>query len=166
MTNLSPAERIQHFKTSLGDYPCRLTGRAAKALANSMQKIPIDTIKKLNCKKTFLSAKGVHIDPLGNVFSGTCSAIAIGNLTKTPLDKLWCDFDLTANEVVAALTAAGPAGLLQKALKLGYKKADNYANKCHFCTNLRQFFFDNGEYNEIITPAQCYSDLPVDATNV
>ena len=166
ITNLSPAERIQQFKAAVGDYPCRLTGRAAKALANSMQKTQIDAIKKLNCKKTFLSAKGVHIDPFGNVFSGTCSAIALGNLTETPLDKLWSDFDLDTNEVISALAVAGPAGLLRKALKLGYEKADNYANKCHFCTNLRQFFFDNGVYNEIITPAQCYSDLPVDTANV
>ena len=166
MTNLSHAERFQHFQSSLGDYPCRLTGRAAKALANSMQKTPIDAIKKLNCKKTFLSAKGVHIDPFGNVFSGTCSGIVIGNLTETPLDKLWSNFDLTTNELIATLAAVGPAGLLRKALKLGYENADNYVDKCHFCTDLRQFFFDKGLYNEIIKPAQCYSNLPVDTTNV
>ena len=162
VVGLSPAERIRQFKAALGDYPCRLTGRAAKTLANSMQKTETDFIKNQNCKKTFLSAKGVHIDPYGNVFSGTCSGIVLANLSETTLDQLWSDFDLETNEIIATLTAEGPAGLLQKALKPGYKKADNYVDKCHLCSDLRQFFFDNGLHNGIIKPAECYSSSSVD----
>ena len=36
-----------------------------------------------HCKSAFLGAKGVHIDPYGNVFSGTCSGIIVGNINNT-----------------------------------------------------------------------------------
>jgi hypothetical protein len=53
----------------------------------------------------------------------------------------------------------GPFGFLEKAAKLGYKGEKVYADKCHLCTRIRQFFFDNGLENSIIGPPECYSDV-------
>jgi len=167
MKNLSPSQRNQQYIRAINDYPCRFTGRAGGKLAEMVgcalhtKKIiggasPTLQWMAMNCKNNFLSAKGVHIDPFGNVFSGTCSGIIIGNINQTPLTDIWKQFHPNQNEFISTLFALGPSGLLEKATKLGYKKAKTYANKCHFCTNIRQFFFKNGIEKSIIGPAECY----------
>ena len=119
------------------------------------------------CQSNFLGAKGVHIDPFGNVFSGTCSGIIVGNVNvravREPpvlLEDIWKQFDPAQNELIKTLFNSGPFGLLDKAAKLGYKRGEFYASKCHLCTNIRQFFFDNSVEDSIIGPAECYSDIP------
>jgi len=182
MKSLSPSERNQQYLHAMNDYPCRFTGRAAAKLAELVASSMLDTgcstlvedresrIKNresrienrgsrtasVNCKSEFLGAKGVHIDPFGNVFSSTCSGIIISNINHTPLENVWKQFHPARSEFINTLFNLGPAGLLDKAAKLGYKKAKAYADKCHLCTNIRQFFFDNGVENSIIGPAECY----------
>jgi len=109
-----------------------------------------------NCQSNFLAAKGVHVDPFGNVFSGTCSGIIIGNVNQRPLDEIWRQFEPTQSELVETVFNRGPAGLLCKAVELGYREADLYADKCHLCTSIRQFFFDNGHEAAVVGPAECY----------
>jgi hypothetical protein len=141
----------------MNDYPCRFTGRAAGELAELVASEPIETLAAMNCKSAFLAAKGVHIDPFGNVFSGTCSGIIIGNVNQTRLEDIWKQFHPAGSEFVNRLFNSGPFGLLDKATKLGYKRAKMYAAKCHLCTRIRQFFFDNGREDATIGPAECYS---------
>lgn len=109
-----------------------------------------------NCKSDMLAAKGVHIDPFGNVFSGTCSGIIIGNVNRTELENIWKQFGPSGSEFINTLFNFGPYGLLEEAGKLGYKKAKFYADKCHLCTHIRRFFFDNGLEKSIIGPVECY----------
>jgi hypothetical protein len=111
-----------------------------------------------NCKSDFLGAKGVHIDPFGNVFSGTCSGIILGNVTQTPLEDIWKRFDPANDEFFAALFKSGPSGLLEEAEKQGYKREKPCASKCHLCTAVRQFLFDKSLCKSIIGPAECYAD--------
>ena len=122
------------------------------------------------CRSAFLGAKGVHIDPFGNVFSGTCSGIIIGNVNvravrELPLLDIWKQFDprkggsRTAPTLIGTLFNKGPYGLLTEAEKQGYKRAESYAGKCHLCTSIRQFFFNNGLEKSIFGPAECYADL-------
>jgi MoaA/NifB/PqqE/SkfB family radical SAM enzyme len=113
-------------------------------------------IASMNCKSDLLGAKGVHIDPFGNVFSGTCSGIIVGNVNQNRLEDIWKQFHPTESELINTLFNYGPYGLLEEAGKLGYKKAKFYADKCHLCTHIRQFFFDNGLKESIIGPAECY----------
>jgi MoaA/NifB/PqqE/SkfB family radical SAM enzyme len=91
--NLSPAERKERYISAVNDYPCRFTGRAAGKLAHLVAAQPIGSIAGTSCKSDFLGAKGVHIDPFGNVFSGTCSGIILGNVNQTPLEDIWKQFD-------------------------------------------------------------------------
>ncbi len=156
MKSLSPAEREQKYISAMNDYPCRFTGRAAGQLAELVASKPIEVLASANCKSDLLGAKGVHIDSFGNVFSGTCSGIIIGNVNKTGLDDIWKQFGPAGNDFISTLFNFGPFGLLEEAGKLGYKKANVYASKCHLCASIRRFFFDNSLKHPIIGPAECY----------
>ncbi len=160
MKNLSPVERQRQYISAMKDYPCRFTGRAAGKLAELVASKPIQTIAVMNCKMDFLGAKGVHIDPFGNVFSGTCSGIILGNVNQTPLEEIWKHFDPSQEGFVGTLFNSGPFGLLEKCEKAGYKLRQLYASKCHLCTDIRQFYFDNDIENTIIGPVDCYVDSP------
>jgi organic radical activating enzyme len=139
------------------EYPCRFTGRAADKLAALVASTPIEKIACQNCKTDFLGAKGVHIDPFGNVFSGTCSGIIMGNINQTPLENIWSGFNPAANTFIGILFHRGPAGLLEKAVAAGYMPRNLYADKCHLCTDIRQLFFSKGFEKPTIGPAECYS---------
>ncbi len=156
MKILSSAEREQKYISAMNDYPCRFTGRAAGRLAELVASKPIETLASANCKSDLLGAKGVHIDPFGNLFSGTCSGIIIGNVNRTELENIWKQFGPAESELISTLFNFGPYGLLEEAGKFGYKKANVYASKCHLCTSIRRFFFDNGLQQPIIGPAECY----------
>ncbi|MGD2095042.1 MAG: radical SAM protein [Phycisphaerales bacterium] len=157
MKSLSPAKCQEQYINAMNDYPCRFTGRAGGKLAELVSTIPPDSFAELNCKSDILGAKGVHIDPFGNVFSGTCSGIIIGNVAQTRLENIWKEFHPEQNEVINTLFNFGPYGLLDKTEKLGYKKRNTYAGKCHLCTSIRRFLFDNGLEKSIIGPMECYS---------
>ena len=159
MKNITAVEKDTHYVETLKDYPCRFTGRAAGRIAELVAKDSIEQIAGENCRDAFLGAKGVHIDPFGNVFSGTCSGIIIGNVGNPgapELAEIWQNWQPKNDKLVNTLFNSGPAGLLDEAVKLGYKPADFYAGKCHLCTSIRQFFFDKGFYKSTVGPAECY----------
>jgi hypothetical protein len=153
---LSQSERKERYINAMSDYPCRFTGRAAHKIAELVADKPIDKLTSRNCKSDFLAAKGVHIDPFGNVFSGTCSGIIFGRLSETPLDQIWRQFLPANNKIIETLFNLGPVGLLDEAVKLGYEPLKLYGDKCHLCTSLRQFFLDKGLHKSSFGPAQCY----------
>ena len=150
MKNISAAEQDRRYIETLKDYPCRFTGRAAGHIAELIAKDTVEQISKSSCREAFLGAKGVHIDPYGNVFSGTCSGIIIGNVTEQLLAEIWQNWRPENDNLINTLFNFGPAGLLDEAVKLGYKPAERYAGKCHLCTSIRQFFFDKG--SDILYP--------------
>ena len=156
MKNITAVERNKIYIETLKDYPCRFTGRAAGHIAELVAKETVEQISKSNCSDAFLSAKGVHIDPYGNVFSGTCSGIIVGNVNKQPLEKIWMAWQPANDKVIEVLFNLGPSGLLDEAVKLGYEPKEHYAGKCHLCTSLRRFFFEKGFYKATIGPADCF----------
>jgi hypothetical protein len=157
MKNLSVVEVEQQYINAVKDYPCRFTGRAAGRLAELVASKSIEALAAMNCKSNFLAAKGVHIDPFGNVFSSTCSGIIVGNVDQSPLEDIWKQFDPQSSGLIGTLFNKGPFGLLTDAEKQGYKKAEFYAVKCHLCTSVRQFFFNNGLEKPVVGPAECYA---------
>jgi MoaA/NifB/PqqE/SkfB family radical SAM enzyme len=159
MKGLSPAELEKQYIVAVKDYLCRFTGRAAGKLAELVASKPIETFIGINCKSDFLGAKGVHIDPFGNVFSSTCSGIIISNVNMTPLEEIWKQFDPQNDDLIDILFDKGPAGLLAEAEKQGYNSAEFYCSKCHLCTSIRQFLFEYGLYKSVIGPAECYYNL-------
>jgi MoaA/NifB/PqqE/SkfB family radical SAM enzyme len=166
----TPRLRAQTYVAAYRDYPFRFTGRAAGRLAELILDDGLlieeggsgpaadhrSSIINRPCLPDFLGAKGIHIDPYGNVFSGTCSGIILGNVHQTPLEELWKNFHPSQIELVRILCETGPGGLLHKAKSLGYVELPAYADKCHLCTNLRQFLFEQGLDTSVIGPADCY----------
>jgi len=171
--SLSPAELEQQYLNAIKDYPCRFTGRATGKLAGLVASKSIESLAAMKCKSAFLGAKGVHIDPFGNVFSSTCSGIIVGNVNvgavREPpstgwlsplLEDIWKQFDPRSSSLIGTLFNKGPYGLLADAEKQGYKRAEFYAGKCHLCTSIRQFFVNNGLEKSIVGPAECYTEMP------
>ncbi len=156
MMKLPQEQRKGRYVEAMRDYPCRFTGRAAGRLAESVAAEPGRAVAAANCKSDFLGAKGVHIDPYGNVFSGTCSGIIVGNINETPLEDIWRQFHPAQNELVGTLFELGPHGLLDEAERSGYHRRKVYAGKCHFCTSIRRFLFANGIEKSTLGPAECY----------
>jgi MoaA/NifB/PqqE/SkfB family radical SAM enzyme len=157
MKTLDLTQRCEMYKQATLDCPVRFTGRAANKLANFFQGGSVEEVTKKDCSKSFLSPKGVHIDPYGNVFSGLCSGITIGNVNKASLKDIWKSFDPANMPVVSSLVKGSPSALLDEAVDLGFQVRPRYADKCHLCSDLRQFFFDKDRYYPIISPAECYS---------
>jgi MoaA/NifB/PqqE/SkfB family radical SAM enzyme len=157
LSALSQAQKQQVYVKAMSDYPCRFTGRAAGRLAELVATESIEDLAAANCRATFLGAKGVHIDPYGNVFSGTCSGIILGNIMNVPLERIWEEFEPESNGISKTLFNLSPVGLLEQAQQLGYRPAELYAGKCHLCTSIRQFFFEKGLHKSIIGPAECYT---------
>ncbi len=157
LTGLDAEQRNDRLICAMKDYPCRFTGRAASRLAALAAGCSIESIAAMNCSSEFLGAKGVHIDPFGNVFSGTCSGIIVGNINDKPLEDIWKGFDPCGSDFVGTLFHRGPAGLLDKAAEQGYEKASSYATKCHLCTSIRQSLFEKGLKKPIVGPGECYS---------
>lgn len=156
MKGLSEDQRIEKYKEAMKDYPCRFTGRAAGRLAGLAATQTVEQIARENCARAFLGAKGVHIDPYGNVFSGTCSGIIVGNVTEDSLGEIWKRWRPKGKKVVDILFHQGPAGLLDEAVKLGYQPKALYAGKCHLCTSIRRFLLDRGAYPDTVGPSECY----------
>lgn len=151
------AEDQKHLcRQMLKEDRCRFTGRAAEQIAPLVADKSLDQMASLTCRNAILSAKGVHIDPDGNVFNGQCSGIILGNLQTTPLETLWRSFDPPALPFWSTLFNSGPAGLLPEAQKAGYQPRPFYASKCHLCADIRRFFFDKGIFLSIIGPKACY----------
>jgi MoaA/NifB/PqqE/SkfB family radical SAM enzyme len=165
-----PAEREHQYIQAIKEYPCRFTGRAAGKLAELVASKSIESIAAMNCKSDFLGAKGVHIDPFGNVFSGTCSGIIFGNIKnviarsaatkQSSLKDIWKNFHPKQNDIIHTLFSSGPAGLLEMAQNAGYQKRKSYADKCHLCTDIRQFLLRKGIEYSTIGPTDCYADVP------
>ncbi|MGA2915030.1 MAG: hypothetical protein ABSE89_03295 [Sedimentisphaerales bacterium] len=154
---LSDEQKLNLFLESYKLYRFRFTGRAGGKLAQALENKGVEQISAENCKKAFLDSKSIHIDPYGNVFNGVCSGIAIGNINQRPLDEIWQAFNPADTEFVNVLFNKGPAGLADEAAKSGFQKRRLYSSKCHLCTDLRQFFFDNGYFRQIISPKDCYN---------
>ncbi len=151
-------QKREIYKKTVAEYPVRFTGRASGGLADLFAETGAEDFRGESCKGTFLGSKGVHIDPFGNVFSGLCSGIIIGNVSDTPLDQMWKDFDPRDVDVVNTVFSEGPFGLLLEAEQKGYERKAAYSSRCHICSDIRQFFFDNGIHKQIIGPCDCYGE--------
>lgn len=154
---LSRAERDRAYVLAYHEYPFRFTGRAAGHPAHLLASRPAGDLVHMNCLAGFLGAKGVHIDPHGDVFGGTCSGIILGNVNQTPLEEIWRAFQPAGEGPVGILCEKGPCGLLDEAKNLGYEELPAYADKCHLCTHARQFLFENGLWQSILGPPDCYA---------
>ena len=150
----SDAYDKQTLNQAATDHPCRFTGRAAEDLIDQPKTHHLDELRSACCGQSFLGAKGVHIDPFGNVFSGTCSGIIVGNIAQQSLKELWCNFNPLTHPVIATLCQQGPTGLESQASSP--PPIDHWVSKCHLCTHLRRDLMSQGQYRDTLGPDECY----------
>jgi MoaA/NifB/PqqE/SkfB family radical SAM enzyme len=153
---LSENEKRAALLQALASDPCRFTGRAARELASWVAGDQPEVFRSQCCRNALLGAKGVHIDPYGNVFNGQCSGMIVGNVNRTALDALWTSFEPDRKDFWRTLYEKGPWGLLKSGPCRDFHLSKAYASKCHLCSDIRRFFFDKGNDSMIIGPKDCY----------
>jgi MoaA/NifB/PqqE/SkfB family radical SAM enzyme len=131
-----------------GEYAVRFRGRAAEKLAGRAALQPWHGFTE--CPYENLSDPGrVHVDPLGNLH--VCQGISIGNLFRTPLDRICESYDPESHPIVGPLVHGGPSEL---ARTVGARPAERYADACHLCCETRRL--SRSRFPEILTPDQMY----------
>ncbi|MFB3890402.1 MAG: radical SAM protein [Phycisphaerae bacterium] len=134
----------------------RWNGRAATKLAGMIAGAGGPALKcaaefaDSPCKEALLRSRHVHVDGLGRVIPGTCAGIVLGRLAVSEagqglarngaVKELWERLrdDHASRPIVGVLAAAGPVGLLETAMKAGFRPAPGYLSKCHLCWDIRR----------------------------
>ncbi len=159
MSALTEAEKFGIFQGILDERPMRMIGRAAKSLSHLVDNHPKETFANARCGRKLLWKGSIHIDPHGNVFPSVCAGIAIGNTMKTPLAKIYQDFDCRNHPLVDTLVDRGPLPLLDEAIQAGFaERKEGYSSKCHLCYDARSFFWQAGMYRDEVAPEEVYVD--------
>lgn len=91
----------------------------------------------------------VHVDPLGNVH--ICQGIVVGNMLRTPLEKICRTYDPDTHPVIGPLLAGGPAELVRRH-RLAHE--ERYADACHLCYESRRALRER--FPGILAPGQMY----------
>jgi MoaA/NifB/PqqE/SkfB family radical SAM enzyme len=125
-----------HVPASVGTLPegtsrVMYRGRAAVALAPGAPGRPwteFDTCPHEELR----SPDRVHLDPFGEIH--VCQGISIGNVFRTPLERIVRAYDPDAHVVVGPLLRGGPAELVREH-ELPHR--ERVADACHLCYEAR-----------------------------
>lgn len=155
---LGADERRDAYRAALAEYPERMTGRAARNLADLVPGRPAETFADERCREAVLESGHVHVDPGGHVFPGTCVGLVLGRASATaPLDEALA---APRGPVWRTLAESGPVGLMREAKASGYaERKDGYAHKCHLCTEVRGFLLGRGLFADELGPSEAYREL-------
>ncbi len=157
--DLSESEKTEIFRGVIDERPMRMIGRAANTLSHLVRRHPKERFAKARCGRKLLWKGSIHIDPHGNVFPSVCAGIAIGNTMKTPLSKIYANFDIDDHPMVRTLVEKGPLPLMEEAIQAGFAdKKGGYSSKCNLCHEARAFFWTAGMYREEVAPEEAYVD--------
>jgi len=123
-------------------------GRPVEKLAEGLPRKPWQEFDKC-LDEDFSDQKRVHIDPFGYVH--LCQGITMGNIKKTPLHRLFEQFDPYKHPICEPILRGGPAELVRK-YRVDHE--ESYVDECHLCyltrIKLRRTF------PEILAPDQMY----------
>ncbi len=161
LRGVSDEQKRAAFRDALARHSDRLTGRAALRLAGYYAGRPAEAFADQNCMEEVLHSRHVHVDPYGNVFPGVCSGIILGNAHEGGIEAVWerLAAGWRENPVVDAVAHGGSYELMRRAGPYGYRpRAKGYANKCHLCTDVRQFLLERGVWPQAVGPAECYAN--------
>ena len=141
--------------------PAIMTGRAAWALPDYLEKAPLDQILGKNCRGGSndidpSSVWQINVDAYGCVSSWICSGILLGNAHETPLSQILTRPLTDQPQIVQDLVAHGPGCMLDMAEKHGFQPATGYVTKCHLCWDIRTAIHIH--YPELFAPAELYHE--------
>jgi len=123
-------------------------GRPVKKLVKGLPRKPWQEYDKC-LDEDFSDQKRVHIDPFGYVH--VCQGVAIGNMKKTPLFRLFEQFDPYRHPICGPILRGGPAELV-RTYHVGHQ--GGYVDECHLCYSTRLKL--RKMFPEILAPDQMY----------
>jgi len=126
----------------------RFRGRAVDKLAKGLPRIDGSDFNQCP-DEDFANPGRVHLDPFGNVH--LCQGIIMGNIWKTPLEKLIREYDVKSHPICSCLQNGGP---LKLAKEYGYSSQEGFVDPCHMCYETRKSILD--EFPEYLGPAMVY----------
>ncbi len=128
--------------------PLMFRGRAAATLAHTAPRQPAARFDR--CENEDLRNPGrVHVDPLGYVH--ICQGMTMGNLFQIPLKEMIGMYVPERHPIVGPLLKGGPLAL---ARVYNAPIADEYADACHMCYEVRQAL--RSDFPEILAPDEMY----------
>lgn len=136
-------------------------GRAAQLLARYLPCHPAEVLLKKDCSASLASPDHAHLDHEGNVLTGFCSGLRLGEETGLDLDSLYGKgLPLHAYPLLDLLVHEGLGGLYDYAKKTGYEpRRKGYVAPCHLCLDIRRhLYFQEGTFPELY-PAFFYEEL-------
>jgi MoaA/NifB/PqqE/SkfB family radical SAM enzyme len=137
-------------QTPVGESGVMHRGRAAEKLSSCIAKTPWDRFT--TCPfEDLREPERIHVDPLGNVH--ICQGISLGNLFRTPLERICADYVPDEHPITGPLLEGGPAELVRR---FEVPHRNSYADSCHLCYEARRALRDR--FPEILTPDQVYGE--------
>ena len=128
----------------------QVRGRAVNQLSRYYSLTTIPTDKCLIFKFPMFM-----IDPNGWVFHQLCHGITIGNAKEKSLSEIVSEFNYRKHPIIGKVAVkGGPINLLEIAIEKGFKPQKGYADKCHLCSNVRNFL--RPFYPNILEPSNIY----------
>jgi hypothetical protein len=134
-------------------------GRAALELSPLFERKPASSFFGTTCMAELTSPLHAHIDLYGNVITGLCAGISVGDGRN--LDALFAGMDPDPRPVLEALTEEGVEGLLEYAVReFGYREdPDGYIAKCHLCLDIRRHLIRSKKEFIELAPKEYYLHL-------
>ena len=126
-------------------------GRAVEKLADKAPGRPWETLT--TCPHEDLrDPERVHVDPMGWVH--LCQGLLMGNIFRSPLERICSAYDPETHPVVGPLLHGGPAEL---ARRYGVPHPERCADACHLCDVVRRAL--RPRFPELLGPDPAYGVL-------
>lgn len=123
-------------------------GRPVEKLVEGLPRKPWEEFDKCH-DEDFSNQKRVHIDPFGYVH--VCQGVTIGNMKKTPLHRIFGDFNPHEHPICGPILKGGPAELVRR-YKVDHE--ESYVDECHLCYSARLKL--RKAFPDILAPDQMY----------
>lgn len=133
-------------------------GRSGSTLAHLLPQRPKEAFFGSDCSYELLRSGRGHFDPYGNIITGVCSGISVGD--SHDLVSAYRDFRLADHPIIETLCTRGVEGLYEMASTVyGYVARDSYSGQCHLCMDIRRHLVAAGaEYPEL-APKEFYAQV-------
>lgn len=115
-------------------------GRAADALAQFADPIPVEELEKVSCSEELDvdTLYEIQVDPFGYVRPDMCPGVNLGNTRHERLLGLACTKRVRQMPLLQKIAEGGPCVLLSRAERSGFTPCSTYASKCHLCFEIRR----------------------------
>jgi hypothetical protein len=123
-------------------------GRPVEKLVEGLPRRPWQQFDEC-LDEDFSDQKRVHIDPFGYIH--LCQGITMGNMKKTPLLRLFKQFNPYEHPICGPILKGGPAELVRR---YHVDHEEGYVDECHLCYAARLKL--RKKFPEILAPNQMY----------